>query len=149
MDQPVRGVPDRAAFERLIEEYADRIYNVTFRITADANDAEDAMQEAFENAFRGWESFRGEASPATWLYRIAVNAALTRVRARRPVEYLVELSTTGQIRDWSAEASELAERAELQDLRSSLNCVQPWFCETFTVSPRRRPPRRWSCPRPH
>ena len=116
MDQPGPGAPDRAAFERLIEEYADRIYNVTFRITADASDAEDAMQEAFESAFRSWSSFRGEASQATWLYRIAVNAALMRVRARRPAEYLVELSAVGELRDWSDEFARLAEQTELHEL---------------------------------
>src|SRR5918999_4444938 len=92
MDQPDQGTPDRAAFERLIEEYADRIYNVALRITGNRADAEDSMQEAFLSAYRAWSAFRGQSTPSTWLYRIAVNEALMRVRGRRPVEYLTELS---------------------------------------------------------
>src|SRR6478672_3648805 len=91
MDQPDPSPPDRGAFERLVEEYADRIYNVALRITGHRADAEDAMQEAFLSAYRAWPTFRGESSPTTWLYRIAVNAALTRVRLRRPIDYLTDL----------------------------------------------------------
>ena len=45
-----------------------------------------------------------------------MNAALMRVRSRRPVEYLVELSAGAEIADWSGDVAELAERAELQEL---------------------------------
>jgi RNA polymerase sigma-70 factor, ECF subfamily len=82
MDQPDRPSPDRGAFERLIEEYADRVYNVALRITGNRADAEDSMQEAFASAYRAWSTFRGQSSPATWLYRIAVNEALMRRRRK-------------------------------------------------------------------
>src|ERR687886_164361 len=88
MDQPDQRPPERTAFERLIEEYADRIYNVALRITGNRPDAEDSMQEAFLSAYRAWSTFRGHSSRSSWLYRIAVNEALMRVRSRRPVEYL-------------------------------------------------------------
>lgn len=119
MDQPDRGMPDRGAFERLIEEYADRIYNVALRITGNASDAEDSMQEAFLSAYRAWSTFRGQASRSTWLYRIAVNEALMRVRSRRPVEYLTELAIDEDVVDWSPDLAELAGRAELRDLISA------------------------------
>src|SRR5919202_3596818 len=90
------GTPSLVAFEQLIEEYGDRVYGIALRITGLPADAEDAMQEAFLSAFRSWASFRAEASPTTWLYRIAVNAALQRVRARRPVEYLIEEEDEGE-----------------------------------------------------
>ena len=115
MDAPGPGTSDRGTFERLIEEYADRIYNVALRITGNAADAEDVMQEAFENAYRAWPEFRGEAAPSTWLYRIAVNQALMRVR-RRPIEFLTELPAGEDLRDWSAEISERGERLELRGL---------------------------------
>ncbi len=82
MDQPDRVTPDRDAFERLIEEYADRIYNLALRITGNRADAEDSMQEAFLSAYRAWSTFRGHSSRSTWLYRIAVNEALTLLRRR-------------------------------------------------------------------
>jgi RNA polymerase sigma-70 factor (ECF subfamily) len=116
MDQPDRPLPDRGAFERLIEEYADRVYNVALRITGNRADAEDSMQEAFLSAYHAWSTFRGQSSPATWLYRIAVNEALMRVRARRPVEHLTELVYQEEVSDWSDDLSNVAQRAEQRDL---------------------------------
>jgi RNA polymerase sigma-70 factor (ECF subfamily) len=126
MDQPERGSPDRGAFERLVEEYADRIYNVALRITGDRAEAEDAMQEAFLSAYRAWSRFRGESSPRTWLYRIAVNSALARVRERRPVEYLAELPTEEDVQDWSASLIEIVERSETQDrVLAGISSLEP------------------------
>jgi RNA polymerase sigma-70 factor (ECF subfamily) len=106
-----------AEFERLVTEYADRIYRVTLRITGSPADAEDAMQEAFLSGFEHWETFRGESSPVTWLYRIAVNAAVTRLRQKHrqpaePLEAIDEsLSQSGQ---WGGDVSRYAELNELQ-----------------------------------
>jgi RNA polymerase sigma-70 factor (ECF subfamily) len=128
MDQPDQDTPDRAAFERLIEEYADRIYNVALRITGNRADAEDSMQEAFLSAYRAWSAFRGQSSPATWLYRIAVNEALMRVRLRRPVEYLTELAYETEVADWSADLLEGAHRAEQQErLLWAIGLLEPSY----------------------
>ena len=108
------GTPEPVAFEQLVEEYGDRVYGIALRITGSPADAEDAMQDAFLSAFRAWASFRAEASPGTWLYRIAVNAALQRVRAQRPVEYLIEDDEDPDPpRDWSDDIPQAAARAEL------------------------------------
>lgn len=126
MDQPDRGMPDRGAFERLIEEYADRIYNVALRITGNRADAEDSMQEAFLSAYRAWSTFRGHASRSTWLYRIAVNEALMRVRGRRPVEYLTELVYEEEVAEWSPDLAELASRSELRTVvLEALSLLEP------------------------
>jgi RNA polymerase sigma-70 factor (ECF subfamily) len=126
MDQPERGSPDRGAFERLVEEYADRIYNVALRITGDRAEAEDAMQEAFLSAYRAWSSFRGESSPRTWLYRIAVNSALMRVRERRLAEPLTELTTEEDVEDWSAGVMEIVERSEMQQrVLAGISSLEP------------------------
>jgi len=79
------GTPDLVAFEQLVAEYGDRVFGIALRVTGSPSDAEEVMQEAFLQAFRSWSTFRGESAPTTWLYRIAVNAALARVRARRDV----------------------------------------------------------------
>jgi RNA polymerase sigma-70 factor (ECF subfamily) len=115
MDQPESGSPTRAAFERLVEEYADRIYNVALRITGNQADAEDSMQDAFLQAYRSWSSFRGQSAPTTWLYRIAVNAALRRVQSRRPMEYLTELAVEEEVVDWSGDLAERAHSAEQRE----------------------------------
>jgi RNA polymerase sigma-70 factor, ECF subfamily len=115
MDQSESGSPTRAAFERLVEEYADRIYNVALRITGNQADAEDSMQDAFLQAYRSWSSFRGQSAPTTWLYRIAVNAALRRVQSRRPMEYLTELAVEEDVVDWSGDLAERAHSAEQRE----------------------------------
>lgn len=109
------GTPDLVAFEQLVAEYGDRVFGIALRVTGSPSDAEEVMQEAFLLAFRSWPTFRGEAAPTTWLYRIAVNAALTRVRARRDVELLSERDESGDIADWTADAAQAVLRGELRD----------------------------------
>ena len=77
---------DPAAFRRLVDAHAATLFRVCMRITRDRAVAEDAVQEAFLSAFRHLADFDGRAAFSTWLYRIAVNAALAQVRKRRRVE---------------------------------------------------------------
>lgn len=85
------------AYASLVGIHQDRIYQLTYRITGNREDAWDAAQNAFLRAHRSLKTFRGTASFSTWLHRIAVNAALDIVR-RRPVPY-----GTGQQRHPSLE----------------------------------------------
>src|SRR5688572_11209419 len=109
------GTPDLVAFEQLVAEYGDRVFGIALRVTGSPSDAEDVMQEAFLQAFRSWSTFRGEAAPTTWLYRIAVNAALARVRSRPPVELLTERDEGVDVPDWSADAAQAVLRGELRE----------------------------------
>lgn len=74
---------DEAAYELLVRTYSGRLLAVTRRILRSEEDARDAVQEAFVSAFRSLGRFEGEARLSTWLHRIAVNAALMRLRTRR------------------------------------------------------------------
>lgn len=80
------------AYDRLVAVHQDRIYQVAYRITGNHEDAWDAAQETFLNAFRSLARFRGAASFSTWLHRIAVNAALDLIR-RRPSQPTVPLES--------------------------------------------------------
>lgn len=71
---------DRDAFRPLVEAYARPLFALCVRITLDAALAEDAVQEALFNAYRHLRDFDGRSSFKTWLYRIAVNAALEQMR---------------------------------------------------------------------
>lgn len=117
MERSDLNAGDRGAFERLVEELADRVYNIALRITGDTRDAEDATQEAFLAAWRAWGGFRHQSSPTTWLYRIAVNASLQRVRRRRPADYLADIGDDeASVQDWSSSVPEMVEQGELRDL---------------------------------
>jgi RNA polymerase sigma-70 factor (ECF subfamily) len=76
---------DRDAFGELVTRYQDRLFNSLVRMVGSHDDAADAVQDAFVQAFTKLESFRGAAQFYTWLYRIAMNVALSRRRRRRPM----------------------------------------------------------------
>jgi RNA polymerase sigma-70 factor (ECF subfamily) len=78
--QRVKLTNDPEAFEELYKRYHSRILLLCNSILRDApgNNAEDVLQDAFLAAYCKIDSFRGEAEFSTWLYRIAVNIALTR-----------------------------------------------------------------------
>jgi RNA polymerase sigma-70 factor (ECF subfamily) len=73
------------AFGILVSRYQDRLYPTVFRLTGCAEEAHDLLQDAFLRAFEKLERFQGESSFYTWVYRIAVNLALSGRRRRRLV----------------------------------------------------------------
>lgn len=76
---------DRDAFGDLVGRYQDRLFNTLLRIAGSREDAADAAQDAFVQAYLKLDSFRGDAQFFTWLYRIAMNVALSRRRRTRPM----------------------------------------------------------------
>ncbi|NOY40214.1 MAG: sigma-70 family RNA polymerase sigma factor [Planctomycetes bacterium] len=76
---------DRQAFGVLVERHQDRLFNTLVRVLGSREDAHDVVQDAFVQAFVKLESFRGAAQFYTWLYRIAMNLALSHRRRRRPI----------------------------------------------------------------
>lgn len=74
---------DLAAFEKLVTRYQSKIINYAARMLNDPEEAEDVAQEAFVKAYRSLDSFRGASSFSTWLYRIATNLCIDRVRKRK------------------------------------------------------------------
>jgi RNA polymerase sigma-70 factor (ECF subfamily) len=102
------------AFNRLVLRYQDRVYRLVRRIVGD-DEAEDALQETFLSAWRAIPRFKGDAAFSTWIYRIATNAALMRLRKRRPDVVSLDAPIRGEgeeempareIRDWSATPDE-------------------------------------------
>jgi RNA polymerase sigma-70 factor, ECF subfamily len=79
---------DVDAFAELVRRYEHRIRVVLLRLLDDERDVEEATQDCFVQAWRNLHGFRGDAAVFTWLYRIAVNQALARLRRKR-------LPTTG------------------------------------------------------
>lgn len=69
-----------STFEEVVEKYSEFVYNVALRTVSDPVEAEDVTQEAFIDAYRAWDRFRGESQVSTWLYRITVNRSLMRLR---------------------------------------------------------------------
>jgi RNA polymerase sigma-70 factor (ECF subfamily) len=74
---------DQAAFETLMRRYNGRLFRVARAILKDDAEAEDTLQDAYLDAYRHMDAFRGDAGLATWLTRIVVNHALMRLRKQR------------------------------------------------------------------
>jgi RNA polymerase sigma-70 factor (ECF subfamily) len=74
---------DPAAFGVLVRRYQDRLFNTIYRMVGNAEDAQDVVQEAFLNAFQSLDGFKGDSLFFTWLYRIAVNTAISFKRKQR------------------------------------------------------------------
>lgn len=113
---------DEAAYEEFVRTFGGRLLPVTRRILGNEDDARDAVQDAFLSAFRALDRFQGDARLSTWLHRIAVNAALMklRTRRRRPEEPLDPLLPAflddghhrEQFRSWGEPADAALESAE-------------------------------------
>ena len=105
------------AFGVLVTRYQDRLYPTVLRLTGCADDAFDLLQDAFLRAYEKLDRFQGDSSFYTWVYRIAVNLALsehrrkrTGVRAREDRFRLVENCSLGPKRDDPSAPLERAER---------------------------------------
>lgn len=73
---------DKTALERLLQALKDDVYNIALRMVAQPADAEDVTQEVLIKVITRLDSFRGDSSPRTWVYRIAVNHVLDRRKSR-------------------------------------------------------------------
>jgi RNA polymerase sigma-70 factor, ECF subfamily len=74
---------DNAAFGQLVRKYQDRLFTSLVHVCGGREEAEDAAQDAFVQAYVKLKSFEGQSSFYTWLYRIAFNTAISRRRKQR------------------------------------------------------------------
>jgi RNA polymerase sigma-70 factor (ECF subfamily) len=120
-----------AAFGELVRRYQDRLFNTVYRLLDHAEDAQDVVQEAFLNAYQNLGSFKGDSQFFTWLYRIAMNTAISLKRKQRAT---VSLSgeRDGDLGLEPADASEdvqpeitLRRRERARKLQDALNRLSP------------------------
>lgn len=128
---------DPAALAALFEARADQLYRLALSLLRDPAEAEDVVQETFLKALTRLEQFEGRARLDTWLYRVAYNASLDRLRRRAPEplpedepeaeggplpQVIVEWSLTPENRLLDAEARAMLETA-IQALPATLRPV--------------------------
>ena len=119
---------DLDAFEALANRFEQRVYSLAFRILRQEEDAEDVTQQTFLSALENLAGFRGEASFATWLLRIASHATLKIIRKRKgldsvSLEEVTEANNDSDaiphpeyIADWRQSPEELVPRNEIRRL---------------------------------
>src|SRR6202165_6250347 len=74
---------DREAFRVLVERHSRKVYQLAYRMTGNQHDAEEVVQEAFLRAYQKLSQFAARANFGTWVYRIAANYAIDRMRQKK------------------------------------------------------------------
>lgn len=82
---------NEAAFRQLVDGYGARVYNTVLNILQDTAEAEDTAQEVFITVYQSIDSFKQEASLATWMYQIATRKAIDKLRRRKTRQRLHSL----------------------------------------------------------
>ncbi len=132
----------KRTFDNLFKEHYQRLYTMVFRFTGNKEDAEDVLQNAFLNAYKGWDDFRGDSSPFTWLYRITVNTARQTMKKERRLHvtnYAEEHQMTeNQVYHvinsaGDSEDQYLVERVKQSCLQMFMNCMPPKYRVVFTL----------------
>jgi RNA polymerase sigma-70 factor (ECF subfamily) len=128
---------DRDAYRVLVERHSRTVYRMAYRMMGNAHDAEDVVQEAFLRAFQKLKQFAGNANFGTWVYRIAANYAIDRLRQRnseeskregssRPSEDSLEVDPLSRVQDMSPSPERLAGSAQLAErMKAALNELSP------------------------
>lgn len=115
---------DALAFEQLVERHRDQVFGLASRMLNSADDAAEVSQEAFLAAYRHLPEFRGDSAFGSWVYRIAANYALMRLRHRKVANEVEESVDSPQfnergslldnIADWGRDAEGQTLDAELR-----------------------------------
>jgi len=74
---------DRDAYRILVERHSKNVYRLAYRMAGNSHDAEEIVQEAFLRGYQKLKQFAGQANFGTWVYRIAANYAIDRIRQRK------------------------------------------------------------------
>jgi RNA polymerase sigma-70 factor (ECF subfamily) len=124
---------DEAAFQELLERHQGRVYHHALRLMGNSQDAEEVLQDTFLQVYRNLGRFEERSRFSTWVYRIATNEALMRLRrARRTREVFLEdalgrdsENPAESIRDFSRSALEEVEERELLGILQRLLAEMP------------------------
>jgi RNA polymerase sigma-70 factor, ECF subfamily len=114
---------DQNAYAEIVEIYKDKVFQLCYRMLGNRHEAEDMAQEAFIRAYVNIASFNINLKFSTWLYRIATNLCIDRIRKKKPDFYLdAEVSGTDGLTMYSQVAADTAlpeeevESIELQEI---------------------------------
>jgi len=128
---------DRDAYRVLVERHSRTVYKMAYRILGNAHDAEEVVQESFLRGYRKLKQFAGNANFGTWVYRIAANYAIDRIRQRnaeearrerpsKPSADSLETDPLSHVRDLSPSPERLAGNAQLAErMKAALAELSP------------------------
>jgi len=129
---------EEKAFEAIFHQHKQHVYSVCLRMTGNAAEAEELTQEAFLQAFRKIQTFRGESAFSTWLHRLSVNTVLMRLRKKTISETPLEESANGEEfdepqREFGAPDPMLTGSIDRMDLERALAQLAPGYKRAFVL----------------
>ena len=133
---------DRDAFEALVDEYSPKLHRLALRMLGDPYEAEDILQETFLKAYKNIGQFQERSKIGTWLYRIAANEALMRLRKKQPdvvpIDEPIEMPNghliSRQLKDWCCLPESEFMTGEAQDsLDVAVAELSPALRSTFVL----------------
>ena len=133
---------DTKAFEELMKKTQDKIYNLGIKFFGNKDDAADLLQETYIKAYESLPNFEGRASFSTWLYRIATNFALMKLRKEKfkkvSIEELRNLTDASKnsidFYDWSENPYLHYKNEELKEiLNAAINSLPPKYKTIFIL----------------
>ena len=133
---------DISAFEQLVARYDGKLLRIAQHVTHNREDSEDAVQDAFLKAFQHLGEFREDAQFSTWLIRITLNQALSRVRKRHTIKEMSldddfegdDMMLPREVADWAPNPEELYRVSELRNiLIKTLEELRPILRTVFVL----------------
>lgn len=115
---------DHNAFSEIVELYKDKVYQLCYRMLGNSHEAEDIAQEAFIRAYVNIDRYNTSRKFSTWLYRIATNLCIDRIRKKKPDYYLdAEIAGTDGLTMYSqiaADGSQPADEVTNMELQNEI-----------------------------
>jgi RNA polymerase sigma-70 factor (ECF subfamily) len=130
------AIPSSLTAEELVDRYHRRVYALALDLTGDHHDAEDLSQEVLIKACESLDSYRGDAKPFTWLYRIAVNTYLNRNRSQgeQATTLQGDFERTSDGVGAAPQTGERAERRQMQEhIEAALEVLSPRERSAFVL----------------
>ena len=135
---------DADAFEELVKRYDRKLLRIALNVTHNPDDAEEAVQDTFFKAYRNLDKFRSDAKFSTWLFRIAVNESLMKLRKQRGAqEQFLDSGFENEgnfgfaelnVSDWSPDPEALYSASEIREiLIASLQRLSPALRVVFVM----------------
>ena len=136
---------NKAAFDKLVLNHKDRLFNLCYRLLGDYEEANDSAQETFIKVYRGLKKFRFESGFSTWLYRIAVNTCKNKLKssAYRRKSKMVPLDNpvlanrsqpSREIQDESTSpAMELEKKERMRVIQEAIDALSPEQKQVVTL----------------
>ena len=135
VERTLRG--ERDAYRVLVERHSRNVFRMAYRMTGNSHDAEEVVQEAFLRGYQKLKQFEGQANFGTWVYRIAANYAIDRMRARNaeqsrrqvpsaPQQDGLEIDPMALAKDPAPSPERLAASAQLAEtMKAALDALSP------------------------